>query len=74
MQTPAEEIEAIVLQLPRDQRAYLAERLISSLDEDAEVEEAWAAEIRRRVAEIRSSVVETIDASEVLEELKDLYR
>jgi putative addiction module component (TIGR02574 family) len=74
MPTPAEEIETIALQLPRDQRAYLAERLIASLDDDADVEEAWAAEIRRRVAEIRAGAAETNDASEVFEELKDLYR
>ncbi len=36
------------MKLPRSVRARLAERLISSLDEDNEIEQAWAAEASRR--------------------------
>lgn len=36
-----ERLEAELLKLPRDVRARLAERLISSLDVDSKIEEAW---------------------------------
>lgn len=41
-------LEAEILRLPRSVRARLAERLISSLDEDNEIEQVWAAEANRR--------------------------
>lgn len=74
MRPVAEEIESAALGLPREQRAYLAERLIASLDEDTEVEQAWAVEIRRRVAELRSGTVQAVPGDEVFDELKSLYR
>ncbi len=44
-----EELEAGALRLPKHERALLAERLISSLDEeDEEIERAWAEEAQRR--------------------------
>lgn len=41
-------LEAEVLKLPRELRARLAERLLNSLDEEDEVEQAWDAEARER--------------------------
>jgi len=67
-----EQIEAEARRLPRDERARLAEALISSLDEEAEVERAWAIEIRRRVEELRSGAVEGIPADEVFAEIAEL--
>ncbi len=69
-----EEVESAAMQLPRSERARLAERLIASLDEDARVEQAWAEEIERRVGELRSGAVRPIPGEIVFEELKDLYR
>lgn len=43
-----EQVEAEVLRLPRAERARLAELLISSLDEDSEIERAWEDEAERR--------------------------
>ena len=72
-----EEVEAAAMELPSGQRAELATRLIASLegdgDEDgapAEAGAAWAAEIRRRVAEVRAGTVELLPADEVLAELR----
>jgi len=51
--TIANDLLSKVLQLPADQRAELAQRLISSLDPerpDPSAKEAWDAEIRRRLA------------------------
>ncbi|MFZ5508438.1 MAG: addiction module protein [Pseudomonadota bacterium] len=66
MPTQLEILEAEVLKLTAAERARLAERLIASLDEDAEIEEAWAAEIERRIAEIESGQVEMITAAEAV--------
>ena len=41
-------LEAEILKLPRSVRARLAERLIVSLDEDNEIEQAWVAEAKSR--------------------------
>jgi Putative addiction module component len=43
-----EQIETEALKLPRHVRARLAETLISSLDEDREIDRAWEEEAERR--------------------------
>ncbi len=74
MRSSVEDVESAALQLPRAERARLAERLIASLDEDTEIEQAWAEEIRRRVHELRSGAVQPIPGEQVFAELKDLFR
>ena len=61
-----EQIKAEALRLPVHERARLAEELISSLDEDAEIEAAWAEEIQRRLEDLRQGRVELVDADEVI--------
>ena len=63
-----QQIESAALELPRHERARLAERLLHSLDQDEAVESAWAAEIERRVADFRLGKVATIPGDEVLAE------
>jgi len=61
-----ETIEHTVLNLPMQQRAELAHKLLLSLedqDED-EIAEAWRVEALRRSAEIDSGSVKTISAEE----------
>jgi putative addiction module component (TIGR02574 family) len=48
--TRLEVLEAEALKLTDSERAALAQRLLASLDENAEVEEAWAAEVKQRIA------------------------
>ena len=52
----ARQLEAKVLKLPPRERARLAERLISSLDDevDADAEAAWVREGERRLDELNS--------------------
>ena len=66
MPNTLELIEAQALKLSPQDRAQLADRLISSLSDDPSVEEAWAVEVERRVAEIESGRVKLIPASESL--------
>lgn len=56
MATSSRQLEAKILELPPRQRARLAERLISSLDEEADVdaEAAWIREGERRLDELNS--------------------
>lgn len=60
MSSKVEALEAEALRLSAAERARLVERLIASLDIDPEVEEAWAAEVERRNAEIESGAVSLI--------------
>lgn len=65
-----ETLEAAALHLPPAERARLIERLITSLDSDPEVEEAWAAEVERRQAEIESGAVSLLPGPETLAKLR----
>lgn len=74
MSSTVEALEAEALQLSAAERARLVERLIASLDADPEVEDAWAAEVERRNAEIESGAVSLISGSEALARLKAEFR
>lgn len=62
-----EELYERASQLPEADRAELAGLLLESIEDpsDEGVEEAWAAEIERRMAEYRTGRVKTIPWSEV---------
>ena len=62
----ADQIELEALKLPAPQRARLAERLISSLDEESEVEKERLVEVRRRDTELDSGEVEGIPLEDAL--------
>jgi putative addiction module component (TIGR02574 family) len=66
MQTQFETLEAEALKLSVAERAKLAEHLIASLNEDNEIEEAWAAETERRIVEIEAGTVHLIPAAEAI--------
>lgn len=70
MTTTIETLEAEVLKLAPSERSRLLERLIISLDEDAEVEEAWAKEADRRQAELDSGVVTAVPGDQMMERLR----
>jgi len=74
MSSTVEALEAEALQLSPAERTRLVERLIASLDADPEVEEAWAAEVERRNAEIESGAVSLVPGSEALARLKAEFR
>jgi putative addiction module component (TIGR02574 family) len=70
MSVSVEALEAEALHLPPAERARLIERLIASLDVDPEIEEAWAAEVERRQAQIDSGEVSLLSGPETLAKLK----
>ena len=68
------EIVKDALNLSAEDRARLAVRLLSSLEETTEspeeIEKLWIAEAERRFQELRDGVVEGIPAGEVFSELR----
>jgi len=66
MSSQLEIVEAEALKLSAEERARLADRLLASLSEDAEVEEAWAIEADRRIAALESGRVQLVPATEVI--------
>ncbi len=73
------ETESVIkqaLQLPREARALIAEKLLESLDfeEPFEVSSEWREEIARRCREIDEGTVELIPGEDVLKEAaKELH-
>jgi len=67
----ANELLKQVLELPLDERAKMAAELLESLSDAEEgVEEAWADEIRSRVAAVRAGELESTDWRLVLDEVE----
>ena len=67
MPANAEQIVAEALQLPAAARAFVAEKLIESLDAEAgsELSPAWKEEVRRRCREIDQGHAQLRDADVV---------
>lgn len=63
-------LEAEVLKLPAGERVALAQLLIASLDEEAEVEEAWAVEVERRIADIEAGTSTLIPIADALAQVR----
>jgi putative addiction module component (TIGR02574 family) len=70
MANQLEALEAEALKLKSSERAAFAQLLLASLDEDAEIEEAWAAEVERRIADVESGAIQVIPISEALAQLR----
>jgi len=68
------EIEALALELSPEERAELAPRLMRSLDRDPDVEAAWEAEIRKRIADLDAGLISTVPSEEVVAEARRILR
>ena len=69
-------LQEAALSLPPDERAALAEKLLSSLDEpsDAELEQTWLSEAARRARELDGGDVQAVPAEEVRRKARSLLR
>ncbi len=54
MSTPLTDLEIEALKLPLRERVRLADHLLASVCADPEVDEAWAAEVQRRMAAVEA--------------------
>ena len=57
-------VEAQALRLSPEDRAQLADRLITSLFVDHDIDNAWSTEVERRIAEIESGRAKLIPAAD----------
>jgi len=64
MSNQLEIVETQPLKLTAEERAQLADRLITSLFEGHEIENAWVAEVERRIEEIESGRAKLIPAAD----------
>ncbi len=73
MTKPASELLAEAMHLPDTDRGDLAAKLIDSLDpqSEADVEQAWCEEIRRRIEDIRTGQIQSIPWSEARKMILD---
>jgi putative addiction module component (TIGR02574 family) len=74
MSSQVEILEAEAMKLTLEERARLADRLIASLSEDAQIEEAWAVEVERRIAEIEAGRAPVIPAAEAIARARDALK
>ena len=76
MVEPNQEIESRALKLPPKERARLAERLLLSLETEADpdAERLWLEEAERRLEELRSGNVAGIPAQEAFRKVRSTLR
>jgi putative addiction module component (TIGR02574 family) len=73
MTTKVKTLAETIVRLPAKDRTFLAEQLLTSL-EDAEIEQAWLDEAKRRRNEIRTGRVKPIPAEEVYRRIDRLLK
>ena len=64
MSSQLEAVETQALKLSTEERARLADRLISSIFDDHEIESAWSAEVERRIDDVESGRAKLIPAAD----------
>jgi DNA-damage-inducible protein J len=69
-ETRAAMAEAAALQLTYRERAHLAERLLMSLEDDDEIQTAWAEEIALRITQIDSKEIQTVPSEKIMAQLR----
>jgi putative addiction module component (TIGR02574 family) len=74
MSSSLEALQAEVLRLSPADRSRLLERLIASLDADAELEAAWDSVADAREAELDSGTVEPVPFEEAIARLEVRFR
>ncbi len=74
MSQTTQALESAALLLTPEERARLAERLLASLDVDPGVEEAWATEVEKRLADWEAGLVEEFTWEEARERIRSKLR
>jgi putative addiction module component (TIGR02574 family) len=67
-------VESAALRLPSSERARLAARLLSSLDEDSRLEAAWDREIAERIRACNAGEMRMFSPEEVFKRSAELLR
>ena len=70
MGTQLEALEIEALKLTASERAAFAQRLLASLDEDAEIEDLWAVEVERRIEEVESGAAQVVSIDDAVAQIR----
>jgi len=70
MESQLEILEAQALKLTAAERAAFAQMLLASLDEDLEIDNAWADEVERRIAEVEAGIIQVIPIAEAIAKVR----
>ena len=69
------EIMDVVDSLPIDMKLEIIDRLLESISPPrTEIDEAWSAEVERRIDEVESGKVKTIPGEEVFARMRQRYQ
>jgi putative addiction module component (TIGR02574 family) len=70
MDNKFEALEVQALMLSAGERAAMAQRLLASLDDDSQVDDAWAVEVELRIAEIENGALPLIPMKQALADVR----
>ena len=70
-----EKLRDAALELPVEERSWLAEQLLDSArtKRERDIEEAWIVEVERRMKAIEDGTAELIPGEQVIRELREKY-
>ena len=71
MSTSLATLETEALKLSPEERVVLADHLLASLDSEHKIEEAWAVEVERRLAEIESGHVALVPVEQAIHRARE---
>jgi putative addiction module component (TIGR02574 family) len=76
MSTNLDQLTAAAMKLPLRDRVQLAQRLVSTIDDEVEsdTEALWFAEAERRLEDLRSGKVQGIDSEEALRTAREALK
>ncbi len=76
MSVQERKIEQQILSSPASYRAYLADRILSSLDasRQSKIDEAWANEAEDRIAAFERSEIQAVDEDEAFAQLEKRFQ
>jgi len=74
MDTQFEKLTKEALELSPGERAAFAQLLLASLEDDPEIEEAWATEAERRAVEVDNGTVKVVPMAEALAQVRTLLK
>ncbi|MFT3665018.1 addiction module protein [Piscinibacter sp.] len=74
MPSTVTDLEVQALRLAPEERAQLADRLLASLSADTSIEEEWATEAHRRLAELEAGTVAAIPIEAAIARARNAIR
>ena len=76
MSKTVQQLAEEAMTLPTESRAHLADLLVESLDAEklGRIDQAWAAEAKRRRDEVRAGQVNTIPGEEALRKVRNAIK